>query len=194
MKRIGLLGLVLALVLTLPGCSPTAGDGTETPPNELVQPTSSPSEAVSIEGALGNAEYPIDLASSGLAQLTNGLFEEQAAPGSATMTKIQLSELVSPGDLNADGLEDAAVILVADPGGSGSFSYLAAVVNEGGTAQPLAAILLGDRIVVESIQIESGQVIVRILTRGADEPMSAEPTIELERTFRVDGDRLVEVR
>ena len=110
MKRIWRRSLVLILVLTLTGCSATAGDGTEPPPTALVQPTSPPSEAVSIEGALGNAEYPIDIASSGLAKLTDGQLEEQAAPGSATTTTIQLSDLVSPGDINADGLEDAAVV------------------------------------------------------------------------------------
>jgi len=134
-------------------------------------------------GALPNAEYPIDWTSTGKARLKDGRFEEAAAPGSAMKTVILLGGERAFGDLDGDGTEDAAVTLTVDPGGSGTFVYLAAVLNENGTARPVASVFLGDRIPVESLSVRSGKITVTTLTRGPGEPMAAKPTIEVERTF-----------
>jgi hypothetical protein len=75
--------------------------------------------------ALPNAEYPVDNTSTGKAQLKDGVFEEPVAPGSVTKTRIRLGKDQSFGDVNGDGAEDAAVTLVIDPGGSGTFTYIA---------------------------------------------------------------------
>lgn len=149
-------------------------------------------KGASIVQALPNAEYPIEVASTGKAQLKDGVFEEAAAPGSATKTRISLGKAQAAGDLNGDGAEDAAVTLVADPGGSGTFTYLAAVINQNGLAKPIASVFLGDRIVVKSLRIQSGEIVVTLLTREADEPMAAEPTVEVTQKFRLEGDQLVE--
>lgn len=191
--------VILALVCanTLSACAAeTAIPPTQTPTDEAssaqASPTPTPQETPSIVQALRNAEYPIELASTGKAQLQDGVFEEPAAPDSATKTKIWLGDVQALGDVNGDGAEDALVTLVVDPGGSGTFTYLALVVNEDGTAKPLAAVLLGDRVVVKSLALESGNVVVSLLTRTPDEPMSAEPTVEVTRLFKLLGDRLVE--
>jgi hypothetical protein len=155
-------------------------------------PTQTPQSIASILEALPNIEYPVELTSTGKAQLKDGVFEESAAPGSATKTKVLLGKAQALGDVNGDGFEDAAVILVVDPGGSGTFTYLALVLNENGTAKPVASVLLGDRITVKSMVLQSGEVKVTMLTRKPDEPMSAEPTVEVTRLFRLQDDQLVE--
>lgn len=152
---------------------------------------SAPQGSASFAQALPNLAYPIEAASSGIAQLTNGAFEEPAAPGSAAMTRIQLGTAQVFGDINADGAEDAAVTLVVDSDGSGTFTYLAAVLDQNGTYQALPAVFLGDRITVQSLSIQPGQVIVDLLTRAADEPMSADPTVEQHLTFNLINDQLV---
>jgi hypothetical protein len=143
--------------------------------------------------ALLNLAYPIEAAGSGTAQLTDGLFEEPAVPGSAAVTRIQLSPVQAFGDINGDGVEDAAVTLVVDSGGSGTFTYLAMVLNQDGKPQALPAVFLGDRIAVQSLNVQPGQVIVDLLTRAADEPMSAEPTAAETLIFNLSGDQLVAV-
>ena len=45
----------------------------------------------------------------------------------------------------------AAVVLVSSGGGSGTFVELAAVRNEHGAADPVATVLLGDRILVREL-------------------------------------------
>ncbi len=144
--------------------------------------------------ALPDAEYPIDLVRTGRAQLRDGVFEETAAPGSATKTRIRLGNQQTAGDLNGDGMQDAAVTLIANPGGSGTFTYLAAAVNQNRAAKPIASVLLGDRIIVKSLAIESGEIIVTLLTRRPNEPMAARPTVELKRRFKLRGDDVIEVQ
>jgi hypothetical protein len=141
---------------------------------------------------LPNARYPIEVASMGVAKLKAGVFEEPAAPGSAAKTRIKLGKEIALGDLNGDGAEDAAVTLVADPGGSGTFSYLAAVINRKGAAKPTGSLFLGDRIVVKSIAIRSGLITVTLLTRKEGAPMSEAPTVEVSPTFRVKNNLLKE--
>ena len=176
--------LFLVCVCILSACAGTT----------VTSPTQTPQKNAPILQALPNAEYPIEFTSTGKAQLKDGVFEESLAPGSATKTKIRLGKEQALGDVNGDGAEDAAVTLVVDPGGSGTFTYLALVINEKGTAKPLATVLLGDRITVKSLAIQSGSVVVTMLTRKPDEPMSAEPTVEVTRAFKLQGDKLVEAK
>jgi hypothetical protein len=153
---------------------------------------SAPQGSASFAQALPNLAYPIEAVSSGIAQLTNGAFEEPAAPGSAAMTRIQLGPAQAFGDINGDGAEDAAVTLVVDSGGSGTFTYLALVLNQDGALRVLPAAFIGDRVVVRSLSIQPGQVVVDLLTRAADEPMSVEPTDQQRLVFNLSGGQLVQ--
>ncbi|MDK2982063.1 MAG: hypothetical protein PWQ55_2410 [Chloroflexota bacterium] len=150
-----------------------------------------PAPEAALAEALPNLAYSIEEASSGTAQLTDGLFEEPAAPGSAAMLTVQLGAEQAFGDVNGDGTTDAAVTLQVDPGGSGTFTYLAVVLDRNGSYQVLPVVFLGDRIKVQSLTILPGQVSVDLLTRAAAEPMSAEPTVAETLTFDLSGDQLV---
>lgn len=108
--------------------------------------------------------------------LFDGQAEIQAAPGSAT--KITTRVVGDPvfGDLNKDGKEDAALILVQDPGGSGTFYYVAAAVFENGQWKGTNAIFLGDRISLQMIKICEGLITVSYMDRGPDQSMAAPPS------------------
>ena len=58
---------------------------------------------------LQNATYPSEWPASGLAPLTNGQYEEEIAPGSASKIQIQMLDTMAFGDLDGDGFADAAV-------------------------------------------------------------------------------------
>ena len=157
----------------------------------VTSPTGAPQPSASISGLLANVEYTVEGTSTGKAQLKDGVFEEPAAPGSAAKFRVQLGKEQTLGDVNGDGLEDAAVTLLVTPGGSGSFTYLAVVVNDKGAASPSPAVLLGDRIIVKSVAIKPGTVTVILLTRKPEEPMIAAPTVEVTRVFTWQGGALV---
>ncbi len=135
---------------------------------------------------LGNLSYPSEYTADGTAPLTDGQYEEAAAPGSATKTQVQLlSDTTAFGDLDADGVDDAAVVLISDPGGSGTFYDLVAVLDRNGNAFPVATTFLGDRIEINAVTIEDGQIVVDMLTRGPDEAMAADPTQPVTRVFGI---------
>ena len=139
--------------------------------------------------ALRNATYPTSL-SLGTVTLRDGLFEAQAAPGSASRISVRLVDLAAFGDLDADERPDAAVIVVTSPGGTGTFIDLAAVRNEAGVARPLARVQLGDRILVREVRIEGREIFVRLRTRAATDPL-AQLTQETSRRYALEDGQLV---
>ena len=143
---------------------------------------------------LRNAEYQSEWPANGKAKLTDGSYREKYLPGAATELVIRLSDRHAIGDLNGDGAKDAAVVLVSDPGGSGTFYDLAVVVNQNGSPKHVATEALGDRIFVKSLVIESGEIAITLLAREPDEPMSAEPKVEVTKKLKLRGDKLVELR
>jgi len=139
--------------------------------------------------ALKNAEYQSEFPASRKARLTNGAYREKIVPGSATELVIILSDKFALGDLNGDGVEDAAVVLVSNPGGSGTFYDLAAVINQNGTPKHVASLLLGDRVKVKSLSIRSGEVAVEMTKHGPKDPMCC-PTLEVTQKYKLQGDKL----
>jgi heat shock protein HslJ len=138
---------------------------------------------------LANMEYKSDWTQSGVAPLSNGQYSEPAAPGSATEIAVALTEWVAYGLLN--GQEAAAVILVTNPGGSGTFYDLAVVVEQDGQPVNVATTLLGDRVTINALAIEDNQVVVDMITQGPEDPMCC-PTQRAVQTYALEGDQLVQ--
>jgi hypothetical protein len=168
--------LVLSLMVTCGG----------TPEEQTPAPTSLTMEV------LRNAEYQSEWPASGKARLTDGSYREKYVPGAATELVIRLSDHHAIGDLNGDGAKDAVVILVSNPGGSGTFYDLAVLVSQNGSPKHVATKALGDRIVVKSLAIHSGEIAINLLVRKPDQPMSAEPKVEVTKKFKLREDKLVE--
>jgi heat shock protein HslJ len=143
------------------------------------------------EEALKNSAYYSEWPEDGIAQLTDGEYRKPIVEGSATELVIRLMDVVF-GDLDGDGVSDAAVILITDPGGSGTFFELAAVVNRDGNPEHVATVSLGDRAQIEALSIEAGQVVVEMITHGPDDPMCC-PTQQVVQTYALQGNELVQV-
>ncbi len=173
-----LLAVVLALVT---GCGGQMVDAQGGAGNDVTPLT---------EEALRNAAYRSEWPADGVAQLVDGEYREPIMEGSATEIVIRLVN-VAFGDLNGDGVVDAAVVLVTNPGGSGTFYDLVAVLNQDGKAEHLAAIALGDRAQIESLEIEDGQVALQMVTHGPDDPMCC-PTQQVEQVYALEGTKLVQ--
>lgn len=126
--------------------------------------------------------------------LSDGTYE--GAPfvegGASRPTVTFLNDWTALGDLNGDGLADAAVLLVENSGGSGSFIYLAAVIDQAGQPVNAATTLIGDRVEIKSITIENGRIIMEFVTPGPDDPLCC-PTLNVRQSYVLQGDQLVEV-
>lgn len=136
-----------------------------------------------------NATYQIGEATIALA---NGLAEgEPVAPGSAMRERTTLLGSPVYGDLDGDGDEDAAVLLANDPGGSGTFVYLAAVLQDPKGQRGSNAILLGDRIGEPALAMDKGVIRVRFLDRPENAAFSDPPSVAREMDATLQSGQLV---
>jgi len=124
----------------------------------------------------------------GKVPLANGHWKDPAEGGSS----FTLLPQRAVGDLDGDGLADAAGILVETSSGAGSFSYLFALLSrDSGAVQAGPPEWLGDRSVIERLSIDrKGILSVRYLThRDADRDCC--PTLRIDDRYRVENEQLV---
>lgn len=136
-----------------------------------------------------NATYTIDGQS---VTLVNGSAEVAAAPGSASKIVTTYFGNDATGDLNDDGIPDAAFILTQDSGGSGTFYYVVAALKTGTGYKGTNAVLLGDRIAPQSTQIQNGEIIVNYADRAPGEPMTTAPSVGESMHLKVNGTTLAQ--
>ena len=126
--------------------------------------------------------------------LVNGKYEETSPPGDEVQWKTvtQYFGNDAKGDLNGDGVPDIAFILTQNGGGTGTFFYIvAAIQNSAGRFIGTNGILIGDRIAPQTTEIRDGLLIVNYADRGPEEPFSAQLTIGVSLRLKVEGERLV---
>jgi heat shock protein HslJ len=140
--------------------------------------------------ALKNAEYLSEWTASGQAVLTDGEYRESIVPGSATKIVVILSDRMAFG-YTSDGKPLAAVILITDPGGSGTFYSLAAVFEQDGKPVNIATTLLGDRVKINSLAAKGDEMVVDMITQGPDDPFCC-PTQRVVQTYALQGDQWVQ--
>jgi len=134
-----------------------------------------------------NMTFQIERASVTLA---NGRAETPTAPGSAAKAVTTLSKKVV-GDIDGDGRDDVAVVLIHEPGGSGSFSYLAVVLNASTGAKATNAVLVGDRVAGQAVHLDGKTVIVDYLDRRAGEAFAVAPSVPTTKRFVIRDGALV---
>lgn len=138
---------------------------------------------------LKNSEYLSEWTASGTAPLTDGEYQESIMPGSATKIIVQLSDRMAFG-YTSDGQPLAAIILITDPGGSGTFYHLSAVVERDGKPANIAQTLLGDRVKINSLAVEGDEIVVDMVTQGPDDPFCC-PTQRVVQKYALKGDQLM---
>ncbi len=139
--------------------------------------------------ALLGLEYEIDLLNKPI-RLVNGQFYAlpEGAKGNAVL--VALSQMQANGDLDGDNDEDVAALLVADAGKEGMYIYLAVIANEGGEARFLTSLSLGDRIQVDNLQIDHGQVVVNMKVHSPTDPICC-PSQDATHFYNLVGNQLV---
>lgn len=123
-------------------------------------------------------------------RLHQGDATQPTSLGGATLIRTCVFGCPEYGDVNGDGLDDAVLFLQHDPGGSGTFYYVAVALFNGHGWEGTRAMLLGDRIVPRSIVIRDGVIIANYLGRRPDEPFGRPPTVEMSRHLIVQDHRI----
>ena len=135
-----------------------------------------------------NAEYLID---DRRIQLVDGVADTEMAPGAASRLRTTLLGMPVTGDLDGDGDQDAALLLVQEFGGSGAFYYAAVAQGADGATQGSNGIFLGDRIIVESVDIIGRTIVIHFVTRRPGQAMTVEPTERKVLMMGLRNDALV---
>lgn len=202
-RTLPLLLLVVLSAALLVGCDDDEPTDTAAPPESGSSASGASTDAAADASDVADARDPADVSGGAAATpgdatyrvegravpLRDGAAEEPAAPGSAALVVTRLMATGTPGDLDGDGWEDAAVVLAQEPGGSGTFFYVAVALGSADGYTGTAAVLLGDRISYRSAAIGEGLVTVTYAERRPGEPMTTSPSVEITRTLRlVDGE------
>lgn len=181
--------ICLALLLSSCALGPVVQPGPPPPtPPTSVAPTATPHPTASVIPATATVpstlETPLkrrltlDLLQNaafhspdwGDYQLVDGIFyRPPPAPEEAPQLYASQLFLSTFGDLNADGNEDAAVILQTKNGGNGDTKELAVVLDQDGKAVNVSTIYIGSMIAVEAVTIQAGIITLKMRVHGPDD-------------------------
>lgn len=185
MKKIALIAPAVILIFTglmfyLYFADHGQVENTQNPANSIKTP--SHADALNTNYTTGDLTVP----------LYDGYSAIPAAPGSnAAITTRALDPVAA--DLDNDGNDDAALWLAQSRGGSGTFYYAAAAMQEDGSCRQTAAMFLGDRIAPRDLSVQNGIMAYEYLKTADNEPMSAEPSVKTVKYLTLRNGELLEV-
>lgn len=122
-----------------------------------------------------------DFSLGSVVKFQNGIFSEQMTDGNWFSIVFKDGAY---GDLNGDGRDDAAAILISHPGGSGRFIALAIVMNQDGQLKNTDCVQLGGREIVKSIMIKPHEVTLDMLLHLSGEENCC-PASPFKFTFKI---------
>lgn len=130
---------------------------------------------------LQTADYPLRDVDDGYVPIVDGRYESESSLSTASRTIVELTDPVATGDFDGDGRTDAVVTLRMTSGGSGTFYYLALVLNKRRRATPVASAFIGDRIKLTALKMTNEKILVDFFDRCDGESMSEKPTCPVTR-------------
>lgn len=114
-------------------------------------------------------------------QLTEGDFSTTDDNG---MYSVMILPQIAIGDLNADQIDDAVVLLAESSGGTGVFVSMVVIVSQGGAFVQLGSVAIDDRPVINNLVIIDGAITLEAVTHGINDTM-ATPTLSVKQTYRI---------
>lgn len=131
--------------------------------------------------------------------LRDGL-SERAIPNSSSKIITRYFGNGAIGDINGDGRNDIAFLITQQTGGSGLFYYAVVALNAStgtsvvasdgtivGTYRVTNAVLIGDRIAPQPMEVRDGKLLVNYAERKPDEPMTAPPSVGVTKILDVNS-------
>ena len=186
--------LILLLAILLLGCRPatptpeatpvTGATLTPDPAAETSRPlTQTPTAGGVTPEQVQNSLYELGAASSPRqVQLVDGLYQEGAAGGEDFLL-VRMTEHIALGDLDGDGVNEAAAVVTENYGGSGVFMFLAVYAEQDDQAVYQTSTFIDDRARIQGLEIENEEVWLLATVHRFDEAMCC-PTLETERHYR----------
>jgi hypothetical protein len=173
---------LLILALATLACGLPAASATPTPaPVQEATPTPAAS-GLTID-QLKNAQYQLGVNDShAMVQLTDGKYQQGTDATTLDFAYIALTDHIAFGDLNGDGVDEAAAMVLENFGGTGNFGMLTIYSNINGLPVFLTSVLIDDRPMINSISIDNGEVFLDAVTHGFDDGGCC-PTLQTTRRY-----------
>jgi len=121
-------------------------------------------------------------------QLVDGVYT-QGKPGDTDYLKVQVNDPIASGDLTADGISEAAMIVSEYRGGSGVFDFLAVYAEQNDQAIFQTSTFIDDRPKIEGLEIKDNEIRLAATVHRLDEPICC-PTLETLRHYRLINNQL----
>ncbi len=184
------IAFALSLLLWTSACSPASIFSLTPTPTAYIYPTAvTPTVPALTVDQLKNMEYIITGLGSGASlpfQFTDGKFQRGTDPAATDYASLSLLDIFAFGDLNNDGVNDAAVLIAENYGGTGVFVSVAAVLNENGQPRHVASYLIDDRPQVNSMEIRDGEIFLDAVVHSPSDAACC-PTQEVTRSFQLSS-------
>jgi len=123
-------------------------------------------------------------------KLKDGKYEQGSDPAQPGYVRVDLGQKIAFGDLNGDGLADAAITIAENYGGTGEFVSVVTVLNQNGQPDAVAAALIEDRAVLNDLAIQNAEILVDATIHGPNDPQccASQPS---KRSYRLVDNSLV---
>ncbi len=193
LKRISILFLILGL--TAIACNFQVNVGNSTPTQTATEETSAGGETPTTTQSvppetsgltadkLKNGTYHAPYNDRTIT-LVNGSYSEGSG---ATIYSVNMLNTFAFGDLNGDGINDAAIILVENMGGTGQFVSLISIYDNGGMPLQKDAAELGDRVQVNSMDISSGVIHLGMIVHAPNDPLCCPSQAQNQSYWMISG-------
>ena len=188
-KHFTKLFLILALATLACGLPTASAVPTTAPVQEatLAPIISAPSLAVE---QLRNSQYQLAARDDhATVQLTDGQYQQGTDATTLDYANITLTDFVSIGDLTGDGIDEAAVVVFENYGGTGNFGSLAIYTNVNGSPVFLTSTMIDDRPKINSLKIENGELNLDAIVHGLQDPGCC-PVLPTTRRYALVNNQL----
>ncbi len=185
MKRTSVFAALLFVLIAATACR-LLGSGSPTP----VSPTTAaavPTVASLTASRLKNGTYKLPQLGETVT-LVNGKFDRETS--GTDIVHAALLDPIAFGDLNGDGVEDAAILLSENGGGTGTWISVVAVLNQGGTPMQSANHLIDDRAQIRGMTVQNGRIVVDAIIHGVQDPMCC-PNFPVGETLQLRNNSLI---
>jgi hypothetical protein len=156
---------------TTPGANPTTESAD----------TNTPTVPPLTEAMLRNGTYRLPQFGETVT-LVDGKFDR--AESMENLLHVQIVEPIAFGDLNGDGVADAAVILSENGGGSGFLISVVVMLNQGGVPVQSADRFIEDRAQINNLTIQNQRIALDAIIHGVQDPMCC-PTLPAVETMQL---------
>lgn len=184
-------GVLLSILLA--ASLPAAADGGECARAHAASPQAA---NVQLDSAptlkqLRNATYRgIEGAPERVTLSDGGWAGDPTVPGGASLPRVDLlGDIRVAGDLDGDGVQEAATLLTFNFGGTGVFHYLAVARPGADGPVNVATHPIGDRIQVIDACIDADEIVLDLIRAGPDDPACC-PTQAVSLGFALKADTL----